>query len=67
MHTTIPVQHVVCKIIFHTVDTFRIWNEQRGHHMVCGEKLLQFFWSRFSQSVDTISVTREIDFKTLLS
>ena len=58
MHTTIPVQHVAYKIIFHTIDAFWIWNDQLGHPKGRVKNYWQFFWSRLSQSVDTISATR---------
>ena len=67
MHTTIPVQHVVCEIIFHTVDAFRIWKEQLGHHMELGEKLLAILLVIIFLKCGDDKCHRETDFKTLLS
>ena len=57
MHTTIPIQHVAYKIIFYTIDAFQIWNDQLGHPKGWVKNYWQFFWSRFSQSMATISDT----------
>ena len=40
MHTIIPLQNVVYKINFYTVDAFHIWNDQLAHPMGLVEKLL---------------------------
>ena len=40
MHTIIPVQNVVYKINFYTVDAFQIWNDQLAHPMGLVEKII---------------------------
>ena len=57
MNTPILVQHVAYKIIFNTIDAFQIWNDQLGHPKGRVKNYWQFFWSRLSQSVDTIIAT----------
>ena len=66
MHTIIPVQDVVYKIIFHTIDAFQIWNDQLAHPMGLVEKLLAILVVIIFQKYGYDKCHRQI-FKTLLS
>ena len=66
MHTIIPVQNVVYKINFYTVDAFQIWNDQLAHPMGLVEKIISNSISHIFLKVWLRQVL-QIDFKTLLS
>ena len=67
MHTIIPVQNVAYKIIFHTIDAFRIWNDQLVHPMGLGEKILAILLVIFFQKCGYDKGHSETDFKIILS
>ena len=66
MHTIIPVQNVVYKINFYTVDAFQIWNDQLAHPMGLVEKIISNSIGHIFLKVWLRQVL-QIDFKTLLS
>ena len=48
--------HMLRIKFFHTVDLFKIWNDQLSHPKGCVKNYWQFFWSWFFQSMDTVSI-----------